>query len=111
MKSITFTLIDSIGETHYIETKPNSYESLMALIVNELYETIGDCKGRAWCGTCIVRQVKGHIIEAPLSLDEQKLLNQYPNPEHSPIRLSCQILINSDLEQTCWEIVDSRLSM
>lgn len=109
MKKISFTLIDSVGKEHRIETQEHEYNSLMELIVNELYEEIGDCKGRAWCGTCIVKQLKG-IPETELEKDETDLLSRYPNPENAPFRLSCQLEINDYLNNTSWEIVDSRVN-
>lgn len=110
MDKVAFTIIDTIGQTHRVEVKPYAYNSLMEFIVDELLEEIGDCKGRAWCGTCIIRQINdSQNIE--LDLDEQILLEKYPNPEKDWIRLACQIEITPALENTCWEIVDSRLKM
>lgn len=110
LKNVCFTIIDTIGEAHRVEVKPYAYNSLMEFIVDELLEEIGDCKGRAWCGTCIIRQVNGSQ-SIQLDLNEQILLDQYPNPDKDWIRLACQIEITPELENTCWEIVDSRLSM
>ncbi|NEN23062.1 2Fe-2S iron-sulfur cluster binding domain-containing protein [Cryomorpha ignava] len=110
MKNVCFTIIDTIGESHLVEVKPYAYNSLMEFIVDELYEEIGDCMGRAWCGTCILRQINGRQI-TQLEPDEKIMLEKYPNPDKDWIRLSCQIEITPDLENTCWEIVDSRLIM
>jgi len=112
MKKICFTIIDTLGDTHRVEVAPYAYRSLMEFLVNELLEEIGDCKGRAWCGTCIVKQISGReLINVDLERDEIVLLDKYPNPENAHIRLACQIQITGDLENTCWEVVDSRLEM
>lgn len=112
MKKIRFTIIDTVGDTHYVEVPPNAYRSLMEFIADELFDEIGDCRGRAWCGTCIVKQVSGNPMEIRvLGEDEMDLLEKYPNPENAHIRLSCQIQINAELENTCWVVVDSRLEM
>lgn len=110
MSKITFSIIDTIGKKHHIETLPHSYPSMMELIVNELLEDIGDCHGRAWCGTCIVRQLKGDATE-PIENYEANLLADYPNEDFAPIRLSCQLELTSDLEGTSWLVVDSRMDM
>lgn len=110
MSQISFSVIDTIGKEHHIKTYLHSYPSLMELIVNELLEDIGDCRGRAWCGTCIVRQLKGK----PLTLienDEATLLETYPNETNSLVRLSCQIEISPDLNESTWLVVDSRLAI
>lgn len=82
----------------------------MDFIVDELLEEIGDCKGRAWCGTCIVKQVIG-AYSSDIDQEESYVLKKYPNLNNDYIRLACQIEITAHLEGTCWEVVDSRLSM
>lgn len=112
MKKIRFTIIDTIGDTHHVEVPPNAYRSLMEFIADELFDEIGDCRGRAWRGTCIVKQISGSQMETgDLDADEMGLLEKYPNPENEHIRLSCQIQITAELENTCWVVVDSRLEM
>ena len=110
MSKITFTIIDTIGKTHRIVTLKHSYPSMMELIVNELLEDIGDCKGRVWCGTCIVKQLLGNAT-GPIDPDEASLLADYPNADFAPIRLSCQVEITAELEGTSWLVVDSRLAI
>ena len=110
MPQIKFTVVDSVGDKHFIEVTPHAYRSLMDLIVDRLMEDIGDCRGRAWCGTCIVKQISGkNIGNEDRDEDEEFLLNQFPNPAKEHIRLACQIEINQELENTCWEVVESRL--
>lgn len=110
MKKISFSIIDTSGQKHFVEIKSHAHRSLMEFIVDELLEEIGDCKGRAWCGTCIVKQVAG-ADKGEIDLEESYLLEKYPNLNKDHIRLSCQLEITTELEGTCWEIVDSRLSM
>lgn len=109
-KNIRFTIIDTLGATHHLKVKPYAYNSLMEFIVDQLFEEIGDCKGRAWCGTCIVRQINDSQ-NITLDFEEKTLLGKYPNENNDWIRLSCQIEITPALNNTCWEIVDSRLKM
>lgn len=109
---IIFTIIDSLGDKHSIEAEPMAYRSLMELIVNELWEDIGDCRGRAWCGTCIVKQIgESNYNTSQLDRDEEVLLAKFPNPQKDCIRLACQIEITQQLQNTTWEVVDSRLWM
>lgn len=112
MTLINFKIIDSLGDEHSIATEPMAYRSLMELIVNELLEDIGDCRGRAWCGTCIVKQIDNKNLDhSPIDKDEEILLNKFPNPQKDHIRLACQIEINQKLQDTTWQVVDSRLWM
>jgi 2Fe-2S ferredoxin len=110
MSKITFTIIDTIGKSHFVKTHRHSYPSMMELIVNEFLEDIGDCKGRAWCGTCIVRQLTGSAF-GPVEAEEASVLADYPAEDFAPIRLSCQLEITSDLEGSCWLVLDSRMDM
>jgi|SRR5690554_5666562 len=112
MKKIRFSITDTFGDTHPVEVPPHAYRSLMDFIADELFDEIGDCRGRAWCGTCIVKQIRGDYIGTRnLSEDEMDLLAKYPNPDGDHIRLACQIQIDAELENTAWIVVDSRLEM
>jgi len=86
---------DSSGDIHKIEFEINEYNSVMELIWDRGYEDWGDCRGRAWCGTC---QVMTDTIPAKekLDLDERICLNQLDNTT-SFSRLSCQILLNKNI--------------
>ena len=85
----TVKIINSYNEKKTIEYKPNEFNNLMQMIFHVLNEEIGDCKGRAWCGTCHVQVIQG-AIETPLDNDEVSTLLKLYNKTPSS-RLACQI--------------------
>ncbi|MDW5289900.1 2Fe-2S iron-sulfur cluster-binding protein [Formosa sp. PL04] len=101
-------LEDSDGHLSTFTFRPNGDENLMTFIVDNLAEDIGDCKGRAWCGTCMVKQINGNYDDTIIP-DEQLLLDAFPDIPN--IRLSCQIFLNPKLDGTTWKVLDSRQFM
>lgn len=98
------TIIDENGESHKLVYKKHEYPSLMEMLRDVLLADIGDCRGRIWCNTCIV-QSKMSIYENSMDADEQLLLKAIDLPN---TRLSCQLELDESLDQTTWEITDSR---
>ncbi|PCJ01107.1 MAG: hypothetical protein COB15_01345 [Flavobacteriales bacterium] len=98
-------IIDSFGEIYELKYSPNEYYSLMELIINTIVEDMGDCKGRSWCGTCMVKLVKG-IYSSAILTEEQLKLNEFSELEYE--RLSCQIPLTKELNNTTWKVLDSR---
>ena len=101
----SINIIDSLGEQHQFHYKHNEYHNLMELIINNTVEDIGDCKGRAWCGTCIIKLVKGNYSNS-IGKEEQFKLSEFIGLDSE--RLSCQILLTKELHNTTWKILDSR---
>jgi 2Fe-2S ferredoxin len=94
-------IIDSTGELHAIEFKQGEYANLMELIVNSIYEEIGDCRGRAWCGTCLVEEITTSYNEL-INIDEEEKLTEL---EVEPaFRLSCQLMLDQNLDNTTWRV-------
>ncbi len=99
--SVTIILLN--GEEHVVEFKRHAYNNLMELIVNELYENIGDCKGHAWCGTCHVEVVSGQIVDE-MNRDESMTLDKLPNTVASS-RLACQIMIDELIDSMVFRVL------
>ena len=99
--SVTIILLN--GQQRVVEFRRHAYNNLMELIVNELYEDIGDCKGHAWCGTCHVELVSGELHEAK-NRDEtmtlEKLTNTLPTS-----RLSCQIMTDETIDGMVFRVL------
>lgn len=93
------------GREYRLMTHANAYRNLMFLIFNEIYpEGFGECKGMGRCGTCLVK-----ILECQSKLDtiernEGATLRKMGITEDS-MRLSCQLLINEDLNGSRIQIV------
>jgi len=107
MSNFWLIFVDSNGARHRLNYSLNQYPSLMGLIVNELFEDIGDCKGRAWCGTCLVEliftSIPGHV-----EFEEQSKLDEFVFSTDSEYRLSCQLQLNEDLNKSIWRVSEGR---
>ena len=68
----------------------------MTLIFDRGYEDWGDCKGRAWYGTCHILTVEA--IQENMDKEEKHTLSLLPNKADKS-RLACQIPLNIDLHQ------------
>ncbi len=97
------TIIDIDNNTHFIAFKRFEYPSLMELIVNTYYSEIGECKGKALCGTCIVKVLKGHNDKA-LSKQEKHTL-KVNDVSGKNFRLACQIMLDEDLDSSVFKIL------
>jgi 2Fe-2S ferredoxin len=96
IKVINLTFIDHTGNERVIEA--NAGESVMrAAISNNISQILGDCGGSLACATCHVhvhaewRERVGQPGEA-----EAAMLEMAIDPDEAS-RLSCQILLNDDL--------------
>jgi len=87
---------DSIGTKHRVDFKVNEYCHLMELIWDQGLEDWGDCKGRAWCGTCHVSAPKLSAVK-DMDQDESVCQAQLPN-RTADSRLSCQIHLKDTLQ-------------
>lgn len=102
-------ITDPEGNSVLLHYRPNEYPTLLALISDNLPVNIGDCKGRAWCGTCAVRKLEGKPLKNAENHENQKL--QEIQLDTRELRLACQIIPNHQLHESHWEIVDSRKYM
>lgn len=94
------TIIDTINESHVIHFKRFEYPNLMELIVDNTYDDIRDCKGRAMCKTCFVEPVENDIEKA---IDGIKFINP---PETLDYVLACQIIVDKHINNHTFRILD-----
>ncbi|WP_109438340.1 2Fe-2S iron-sulfur cluster-binding protein [Aquimarina sp. AU119] len=98
------SVVDSIGDSHILNFRRFEYPSLLELLVNELFDDIGDCKGKGLCGTCHIR-IKSSMNSVQFSSElEQKILKDqleyYPDS-----RLACQIPLDKYIHKIQIEII------
>ncbi|TWU15252.1 2Fe-2S iron-sulfur cluster-binding protein [Allorhodopirellula heiligendammensis] len=98
---VTIILLD--GQSHQVEFRRHAYNNLMELIVNELYENIGDCKGHAWCGTCHVEITSGRLTEDK-HRDEVMTLGKLTNTAATS-RLACQIMTDELIDGMVFRVL------
>jgi 2Fe-2S ferredoxin len=81
-----------------IETQSNAYASLMMLISNQIAdEEFGDCRGMGKCGTCLIEILSGGDSLVDLERNEATTLSKM-NIKEQNIRLSCQLLLDENLD-------------
>lgn len=96
-------VIDEFGEEKSLIFKILEYNNLMDLLLNELWEEWGDCKGRAMCGTCHIEIINGKPREEMVPF-EANTLNRLPN-RTSCSRLACQITIDRSIHNMKFRIL------
>lgn len=102
-QSYCFTYINEFGEACEAHFKTNEYHSLMELLFDKYIEDWGDCKGRAWCGTCHIQIIEGSINEK-MDADEKRTLSKIGNATENS-RLACQIPVNAELNNVVFKIL------
>ncbi|MEO8721094.1 MAG: 2Fe-2S iron-sulfur cluster-binding protein [Ginsengibacter sp.] len=106
-RDIIFTLISSDEEIK-IATYEGEVRNLMTLINEKIYvEDFGECRGIGRCGTCLV-QVKGLGNEASVMDRNEKSTLSKVVVKNLNLRLSCQIMIDSSLQNSTIRIVEER---
>lgn len=96
-------VIDEFGEETNLKFRILEYNNLMDLILNELWEEWGDCKGRAMCGTCQIEILEGKS-DSKMNSFEANTLGNLPN-KTSRSRLACQITVDRSIENMRFRIL------
>ena len=97
-----FTYFNEYDEECRAQFKINEYHNLMELLFDKYLEDWGDCKGRAWCGTCHIEIIEGSI-SGEMDADERVTLSKsFDVTEKS--RLACQIPVNAELNNMVFKI-------
>lgn len=99
------TVIDTDDNRYQIDYERWEYPNLMELITNTYYSEIGACRGRALCGTCIVKVIDGKTPKEAQSKQEKYTLivNNSDEKEH---RLSCQIVLDEQMHEAVFRVID-----
>jgi len=103
LEPYTFTYIDEFGDTNSATFKPNEYHSLMELLFDKYLQEWGDCKGRAWCGTCHIQILNGSL-NSKMEHDEKLTLSKLDDASPQS-RLACQIPVNAELHNLVFKII------
>ena len=105
-KRINFTVIEDSIENE-IETYNHEYKNLMFLLKDKLYlDSFGECGGMGRCATCVIK-IQGLTGEAVIKdRNEPVTLSKFGLTDKN-FRLSCQILINQDLNDVEIELMES----
>jgi 2Fe-2S ferredoxin len=77
----------------------------MVLLYDKIYiEDFGDCKGMGRCGTCAVKVEGLPLSVNTLDRNEESTLSKM-GIHGGSVRLSCQVLIDENLENVTVEII------
>ena len=104
-KQIHFTVIEDGIETE-IETYDGEYKNLMFLLKDQLVlDSFGECGGMGRCATCVIK-IQGLTGEAIVKdRNEPVTLSKFGLTDEN-LRLSCQLLINQDLNDVEIELIE-----
>jgi len=94
---------DSIGNKHKLHFKKVEYNSMMELIWDRGLEDWGECRGRAWCGTCHVK-TETRLADQESDIDERICLNQLENKTTNS-RLACQLFLDEKIHKKEFEFI------
>ena len=102
-KEISITIIKA-GEVNLVKTYLHQYRNLMVLLNNSIYlENFGECGGQGRCATCMVKAVGLKGSATTMERNEAATIGKAGLADEA-IRLSCQLLINEDLNGAVIEI-------
>jgi ferredoxin, 2Fe-2S len=94
-------------EEHNIITYKNEYRNLMQLISDRLVlDEFGECKGEGKCGTCMIVALNKSYSKSNCNRNELNTLSKFEN-ETENLRLSCQLLINEEIQGLHLEIIEA----
>lgn len=104
-KDIKLTIIEN-GSINIIETKHGEYMSLMFLLKDKLLlDGFGECGGVGRCATCIIK-VAGIKGSSNIKERNEPTTLSKIGYKDKDIRLSCQLLITKDLNESEIEIIN-----
>jgi len=95
-KKYSLEYIDSFGESHHMVFHKWEYMNLMEMLWDRSIEDWGDCKGRAWCGTCQVKVIQSNAQLTNYDSEENHCLSKQEN-RNPCSRLACQLEITESL--------------
>ena len=108
-KNIHFT-IRHRDEELAVEVWQGSYRNLMALINEMIYvEDFGECRGIGRCGTCLV-YVSGPDDLPEMDRNEKETLMK-AMVQGKEFRLSCQLMIDHNLDGQIITIAEDRIDV
>lgn len=105
-KEITITIVN-VGEEYVLKTYLHQYRNLMVLLNDRMYlENFGDCGGQGRCATCLVKGVDLRGNARTMERNEAATINKTGLSE-TGYRLSCQLLINENIDGAVFEILQN----
>lgn len=99
----SLTYITEYGEKCHAKFHTHEYHSLMELLFDKYMEEWGDCKGKAWCGTCHIKIIKGSVPES-MDVDERHTLSKIGDATDES-RLACQIPVTAALDDVIIQLM------
>lgn len=103
IENYSLTYYDELNQQCHAHFAVNEYHNLMELLFDKYVEEWGDCKGRAWCGTCHIEIIEGSITE---KIDDDEKLTLSKIGDYGPQnRLACQIPVTPQLNGIVFRII------
>jgi ferredoxin len=101
---INFIVEDRDGQQVPIAIPEGITLSLMEVLKASDYDILATCGGMALCATCMVQVLEGADQLSSPHDQELDMLDTMPSSDESS-RLSCQIVVNEQLEGCVFKIV------
>lgn len=93
------------GNVFELASYPHEYRNLMLLINDKIFpDFFGECGGQGRCGTCTVKVLSEGTLLKETYKNEESTLHKLDLFENN-LRLSCQILVDEQLNNQLFEIV------
>ena len=106
LAKVTYHHGDGTSEVH--DAEPGT--SLMrAAVFNSVTGIIGECGGQMMCATCHVYLLTDTPGFGPMSVDETDILELAASPVDERSRLSCQLVVTSEINAAEVLIPDTQL--
>lgn len=91
------TYIEYSGKEHNIDV-PVGYSIMEGAIKNSIPGIDADCGGSCACATCHIYVDDKYLDKIPAAQEAEKDMLDFVNDVNNTSRLSCQIMMNNDLD-------------
>jgi 2Fe-2S ferredoxin len=91
------TYIEYSGKEHNIDV-PVGYSIMEGAIKNSIPGIDADCGGSCACATCHIYVDDKYLDKIPPAQEAEKDMLDFVNDVNNTSRLSCQIMMNNDLD-------------
>ena len=95
MRRVTYQHSDGSSNTVDVAEGMNLMRAALAHAVPGI---VGECGGELMCATCHVYVIEPRDMDAPMSDDEDEMLDFAACPRRENSRLSCQLKMSADLD-------------
>jgi 2Fe-2S ferredoxin len=105
MPRVTFVQPD--GQRRVVEV-PVGVSVMKAAVNNGVPGIVAECGGSCMCATCHVYVATPELPLAPLSADEDEMLDVTASERRPSSRLSCQLVLTEELDELVVDVPETQ---